>query len=489
MNDFIKLSIFESRDERDFDIRNYKLLKSIFLSNKKTIKKLVDSKRSSSYLFYLKNFKEYQYISNFNLTKTTLIDFIRYFKQLIDIVFMIVIFLISSIKNTVGNLINQNDFLVNKKIYSIYYYNKKMGASAEYYYPGINKQNNNKVFIISFADTRFLFFSIILSTFNKNYLSPINTLDLKGFIISLIQFFLLYFYDLSKALFSKNNSFIRFWYGWKKSAEIFYSILIYNSVISLLKKSKQCEFISWYENQITLRAFSLGVTFAKKKYNSSSFLSTYNGTPFTIKNKEQYLPIKEEINKGFWGDFYYLQDQNSFKEMESYLNKKNLSISLRVVPRSMIRMNPDKKIKKEKNHKRICTIFSHDSYWDLIACLLSILNTSNDKCFKLRQNIEANKIIYLRLHPSLSKNKSLKIINSLKEIPSQISYIFIENKDESIKESIKNSTYSIFGLSSYINVALEINSTVISVDTNHINSPPIRSQFKNISNLINLSPW
>ena len=175
--------------------------------------------------------------------------------------------------------------------------------------------------------------------------------------------------------------------------------------------------------------------------------------------------------------------------MESYLNKNNLSISLRVVPRSMIRINPDKKIKKEKNPKRICTIFSHDSYWDLIACLLSILNTSNDKCFNLRQNIEANKIIYLRLHPSLSKNKSLKIINSLKEIPSQISYIFIENKEESIKESIKNSTYSIFGLSSYINVALEINSTVISVDTNHINSPPIRSQFKDISNLINLSPW
>ena len=489
-NDFLKLSIFNSRDDRDFDIQNYKLLKSIFLNNKKDIsKKGIVIKRLASYIIYLKNFKEYHYISYLNITKTIFIDLIRYLRQLIDIFLMIIIFLISSIKNTIENLLFENDYLVNKKIYSIYYYNKKMGDSAKYYYPGINKQKNNKVFIISFADSRLFSYSVFLSIFNKKFLSPINTLGLKGFIISLIQFLVLYFYDLFKALFSKKNSFIRFWFGWKISAEIFYSLLIYNSIISLVKKSKKCEFISWYENQITLRAFSSGVNYAIKKYNSSSFLSTYNGTPFTMKNKKQYLPIREEINQGFWGKIYYLQDKNSLNEMETYLKKNNISISLRVVPRSMIRMSLDKKIKTGENSRRIFTIFTHNSYWDLIACLLAIFNTSNDECFRLRKNIENKKIIYIRLHPSLNKYKSLKIINSLKEIPTYVNYFFIENKEESIIESMKISSYSIFGLSPYINVALEIKSNVISVDSNHINSPPIRSEFKNISNLIKISPW
>ena len=37
INDFLKLSIFNSRDDRDFDIQNFELLKSIFLNNKKDI--------------------------------------------------------------------------------------------------------------------------------------------------------------------------------------------------------------------------------------------------------------------------------------------------------------------------------------------------------------------------------------------------------------------------------------------------------------------
>ena len=70
-NDFLKLSIFNSRDDRDFDIQNYKLLKSIFLNNKKDIsKKGIVIKRLASYIIYLKNFKEYHYISYLNITKT-----------------------------------------------------------------------------------------------------------------------------------------------------------------------------------------------------------------------------------------------------------------------------------------------------------------------------------------------------------------------------------------------------------------------------------
>ena len=41
----------------------------------------------------------------------------------------------------------------------------------------------------------------------------------------------------------------------EKSAEIFYGILVYNSILKLAKHSQKCEFISWYENQFTNRAF------------------------------------------------------------------------------------------------------------------------------------------------------------------------------------------------------------------------------------------
>ena len=53
--------------------------------------------------------------------------------------------------------------------------------------------------------------------------------------------------------------------------------------------------------------------------------------------------------------------------------------------------------------KKGVTIFTHDSYWDLIACILSLFNNSNQSCIKPRQVIISNKLINIRLHPSLMK--------------------------------------------------------------------------------------
>ena len=78
----------------------------------------------------------------------------------------------------------------------------------------------------------------------------------------------------------KNYNFLNFWFGWKKASEIFYSILIYNSLISLTTKSKRCEFISWHENQITNRAYSLGVS-SVRRISSSNKLISFNGSLFT----------------------------------------------------------------------------------------------------------------------------------------------------------------------------------------------------------------
>ena len=67
-------------------------------------------------------------------------------------------------------------------------------------------------------------------------------------------------------IFNKDCKFLKFWYDWKKCSEIFYSLLVYNSIFELVKNSNRCEFISWYENQISNRSFSLGVSNALKRF-------------------------------------------------------------------------------------------------------------------------------------------------------------------------------------------------------------------------------
>ena len=129
------------------------------------------------------------------------------------------------------------------------------------------------------------------------------------------------------------------------------------------------------------------------------------------KLNSQFLPLKEELKIGFWGEKYYLQDKDSLREMYSYLNKNNINIPLEIVPKEMVRtkINHDINFSKLKIARDI-TIFTHASYWDLIACILSILNEKNRKLF-LRNSSLKNKIIFIRLHPALSQKKLLKKLN------------------------------------------------------------------------------
>ena len=59
--------------------------------------------------------------------------------------------------------------------------------------------------------------------------------------------------------------------------------------------------------------------------------------------------------------------------------KKNIKIDLHIVPETMIRIQNDKleSFRKVKLIREI-TIFTHDSYWDLLACLSGVINFRND---------------------------------------------------------------------------------------------------------------
>ena len=486
---YLNFSIYLSRDDREFDINNYLLLKKLTHPNKRKFNISKNQKNIKGFYKYLISFKEYKYLPRNEIIFVFILDFLKYIKQILDIFGITIIVLIMGILN-LRDFSNKKIFrFKNKKIYSIYYWNSKKSRSANYYYPKVDKDSRNKIFISSFADSKYFTFGLIHSILNSRFITPAKILNTKELILSIFQFLHLFIHDTRLIFFKKNYNFLSFWIGWKKASEIFYSILIYNSIIKLSRYSSNCEFISWYENQVTNKSFSLGVSYSKNYFSSNCTLSTYNGTFFTPKIKKHLLPIYSEFKAGLWGNKYYVQDKGSQKEMNIYLKSENINIPVKVSSNKMIRaksvQNNDK---YSKSFKRDITIFTHASYWDLSACLLSIFNYRNSRFFKNKKIAQCEKI-FIRLHPSLKKEHAIKEILSISEIPKNIKYEFIENKEESFIKSIQLSKYCFFGISSYINLAIEIGSKVISVDTHHIHQAPIKTELINSKNLKFASPW
>ena len=487
---YLNLSIHFSRDDREFDIHNYNLLKTLFC--KESISKYKSSnprKKINGFHKYLFTFKESNYLPSKDLPLILIIDLIKHIKQSLDILglfFIVLIYQIIKYKK----IFNKKEYkFKNKKIYGITYWKKKKSNSAIYYYPGIKDYIDNKVFICSFADVKSYSYGLILALKNSEYITPANILNFYELLLSVLELFHLYLYDLYLVFFKKGFGFFNLWNGWKKGAEIFYSILIYNSLIKVSKYSLQCEFITWYENHITNRSLALAVSYSIKKFSSSCKLSTFNGTPFNQNVPNHILPIKSEHNIGFYGQNYYVQDESSRDELQSYLKKEKINISVNVVPNSMLRARNFSKDDSIKNKSRHITIFTHASYWDLIACLLSIFNHENKSFLHLREIVNKYKVITIRLHPALKEKDALKEISSIKEIPSFVKYKFIKNNQESFVRSLNLSKYCFFGISSYVNFAIELNAKVFSVQTSHLNNPPIKKNLLDSKNLITVSPW
>ena len=103
-----------------------------------------------------------------------------------------------------------------------------------------------------------------------------------------------------------------------------------------------------------------------------------------MQSKRQYLPTKNEYLIGLLGKINIMSKmKNQKKKWKSTLRKEDIKIEIQKVPKSMIRIkNYDFKNFKNPKKNRAITIFSHDSYWDLIACLLSAINLINNNYIK-----------------------------------------------------------------------------------------------------------
>ena len=118
---YLNLSIYFSRDEREFDIHNYSLLKSLILKKENFILKTHKNRKLiSGYEQYFKLFKETKYLPNKKLPLVIFQDLLKLGIQLIDIIFITLIIFFS---NLITIFLSNKKYinLENKKIYSIYY--------------------------------------------------------------------------------------------------------------------------------------------------------------------------------------------------------------------------------------------------------------------------------------------------------------------------------------------------------------------------------
>ena len=490
-NNILNLSIHLSRDDREFNLPNYILLKNLLKKDPEIIKNFLKKKdKINGYYKYFYTFKEFKYCILEHLPLLIISDLIKFLIQIIDIIGIIFLNLYQLLLIKINLLNKQKERYKNNKIFSIYYWIKKGNKSASYYYPQAENFPERNFIIISFADSKLISIGLFISIFKEKYLTPGKILSFKSFFKTIIDFFYLFLHDFFLPIVEPKYSFLSFWLGWKKGAEIFYSLLIYNSLKDLSHNSKNCEFISWQENQITNTSFSLGVTNGLKKNKTKSLLSSYLGSPLSENSKKQFLPNFSECLIGLFGTKVYVQDKNSLLILKKHFKKNGIRIPIQTVNKNLVRM----KIRDNKNNiviskNKNITIFSGESNWDVIACLLALLNTLNLENKNLLNSIDFNKEIYIRLHPIINKENLINEIREIKEIPNDIVLRFIDHKEESIIYSMRSSKYCVFGLSTYINIALGLNCKILAVYTNHLYSNFSKSIINKNINLKLINPW
>ena len=93
---YLNLSILFSRDEREFDMHNYKLLKNLNLGKKdRLLKTNKNNNLISGYEKYFRLFKEKKYLLSRKLPLILFVDIIKLIIQLIDItlITLVIIFM------------------------------------------------------------------------------------------------------------------------------------------------------------------------------------------------------------------------------------------------------------------------------------------------------------------------------------------------------------------------------------------------------------
>ena len=464
------------------------LIKDLYISLTKDQKfafnlgRFLSKKQNYNFLkFILKN-------SNYLLFKIIKNSFFSII-SLIDLIIVIFISLIYTLNNKkrISKITNFHDH--NIEIYSIYYWSTKKDKTTTYYYPDFYLKDYRYAFVSIFFNYKYIFKGLLDSFNDKRIFNALDFVNYKIIFSSILILIKIYLFDLFVSKPSLGNI-ISFLDSFRLLSKRFYSLLNYKVSENIITYLKPKIIYLWTENHLLTKPLNVGLSEIITKNNKDNInLITYLGYPYHRSHFPHLTPTYNELKNHFWGlNNFMLLDQDSKSEM-FYALKNHAKLIKFLKPRkSLNRYNVEPKKNNEFNiydKLRFITFFSHSTYQDLFIMIYRFFN--NEYIIK-KFNFRKDDQIFIRLHPSLDKNKIKRMINNIKnQYKLKIPKIkFIENELESVEFSIKNSEYCIFTNSNLINTALSLDKKVIALKTSFLYDPIIKNHFYKNKKLVML---
>ena len=469
---FLFLSGIFDRDIFTFDSKDVEINNFLIKINYKRFFKY----KNKSFLFF--------YLKIFNISIKKIITWIKRFSfSLVDSIFLIIYLLFFSLKK--NSLRKSCSIKKNHlSIYSICYLKNKEEFSDTYYYKGIRKNINNKCLVSCFYPFRSIFIGLLRMKGKSHYIKQKDFIDIPLFINIISNLFCLFIFDLKKFYVARLSIKLKIIDHWSRLNYILFTLLNYQIITKISKYYKKIDLINWGENQIQNKSFIISYLSNKYKNKDNISLATFFGFPFSRIYYPHYVPTDFEIKYGLWGDSIILQDKNSINDMRLHLNEINSNIKLKKAEPLFIRYENDNLIPKDQcnfTKERNITVFTHATISEFIICIEELL--LNLEKINIYTNSNKPLIIFIRKHPAISnsnihnyfqRKKKLKLFKNIK-------YKIIDSTEEQIHESIMKSSFCLFGESGYINMALKLNSNVISVNTSYKYNSPIQENSKSHS--------
>ena len=364
------------------------------------------------------------------------------------------------------------------EVYNIFYWKEKSIASPVYYYPDFNERKSKFAFATDFYGYRFLSKGLFDAFFINKIYTPLDFVRFSTVFNSVKSLVDLHLFELTVSSHFKYSSFISLFDSIQLINRRFLALITLNVSDYLLDTFQPKTVYTWHESQLHTKAFAIGINRAKSKH--LDFINySYIGTLYSKNYYPHYSPTEFDIKSGLWSNTILVHDQSSFIEMESVL-PADLCLKIEIARNGLIRyplknlsLNIETPIKKIRDF----TIITHDDPHELFVIIYTLILNYKKSINK----IKFNGIFYIRLHPALSRQTAINQIRKVKKLfnINGIRFIFLDPANETIVETIKFSEFCIFGDSTYINLALLLNSRVISIRTTYLFSSPIFSQANN----------
>lgn len=491
---FLHLSLKCSRDIFDLNSAPLDTLfligqKNIKLSNELNLSLTPNQKLAYGIGYFLKTFKISISLRNFFLLSNEYFKFIV--KVLISIFDIFLIFFLSFfsiIKNKFNSNLSESLKDINE-IYTFLFWKDKKLKSIEYYYPDFFNRDKAIAYVSNFYKYKSFFIGLLSIYKYKKIFSFLNFITFKSLIKSYIQLFLLYIFDLRIFFKPSYGLIIKYFQSFKSLNSRLLSLLDYNVSESLLRDYSIKNYYIWFENQSSNKGLSLGLSnYIKFIIKRNINIYFYYGFIFSKNSLPQYTPSDFELlNSNYINNQFLLQSIESAVEMKLIFSKKNLSCTVDSVRNSLKRysISSQNNIESSKKYSRSITIFAGHEINELFLIFYKLFGKRNNNgTFSYKKFYEE---IYIRLHPSLNKDKTMNSLLTFKKKYNLVvpKIIFIDNKIESFGYSLKNSRIAVFANSTYINLALTMNIDVVAVRTSFLSQPPIFQKFKD-SNLVKL---